>query len=143
MHLLGSPRVDGDDDEEDVDDLDNEFNYAQGTSKARHQWQGEDSELSSSSRHDSQRPIPLLTNGQPVSDEKHNGVFFITSTNIFEVITINSWCFTGGPGCVFSSSMLLQFPHPSPSFLVFFLCLPSPSNLSHVEGKSSLSLNIR
>lgn len=101
MHLLGSPRVDGDDDEEDVDDLDNEFNYAQG-SKARHQWQGEDSELSSSSRHDSQRPIPLLTNGQPVSDEKHNGVFSFTSTYIFQVITISSWCnFTGGPGCVF------------------------------------------
>lgn len=77
MLLLGSPRVDGDDDEEDVDDLDNEFNYAQGTSKARRQWQGEDSELSSSSRHDFQRSIPLLTNGQPVSDEKHNGVFFI------------------------------------------------------------------
>ena len=65
MHVLGSPRVDGDDDEDDVDDLDNEFNYAQGTSKARRQWQGEDAELSSSSRHD--RPIPLLTNGQPVS----------------------------------------------------------------------------
>nr|TKS11917.1 cellulose synthase family protein [Populus alba] len=64
----GSPRVDGDEDEDDVDDLENEFNYAQGIGKARRQWQGEDIELSSSSRHESQ-PIPLLTNGQPVSGE--------------------------------------------------------------------------
>ncbi|KAG6772782.1 hypothetical protein POTOM_024202 [Populus tomentosa] len=63
-----SPRVDGDEDEDDVDDLENEFNYAQGIGKARRQWQGEDIELSSSSRHESQ-PIPLLTNGQPVSGE--------------------------------------------------------------------------
>lgn len=65
----GSPRVDGDDDEEDVDDIDNEFNYAQGNSKARQQWQGDDAGLSSSSRHESQQPIPLLTNGQPVSGD--------------------------------------------------------------------------
>lgn len=60
--------MDGDDDEEDVDDIDNEFNYAQGNSKARQQWQGDDAGLSSSSRHESQQPIPLLTDGQPVSD---------------------------------------------------------------------------
>ncbi|KAK1260032.1 putative cellulose synthase A catalytic subunit 1 [UDP-forming] [Acorus gramineus] len=30
----GSPRVDGDEEEEDVDDLDNEFNYTQGNGKA-------------------------------------------------------------------------------------------------------------
>ncbi|KAG6698288.1 hypothetical protein I3842_08G012700 [Carya illinoinensis] len=65
----GSPRVDGDDDEDDVDDLENEFNYTQGNSKTRRQWQGEDAELSSSSRHESQQPIPLLTNGQPVSGD--------------------------------------------------------------------------
>lgn len=57
--------MDGDDDEDDVDDLENEFNYAQGKNKAGRQWQGEDADLSSSSRHESQ-PIPLLTNGQPV-----------------------------------------------------------------------------
>lgn len=68
VNVLGSPRVDGDDEEEDVDDIDNEFNYAQGNSKARQQWQGDDTGLSSSSRHESQQPIPLLTNGQPVSD---------------------------------------------------------------------------
>ncbi|MBA0638563.1 hypothetical protein Godav_025323 [Gossypium davidsonii] len=62
----GSPRVEGDDDEEDVDDLENEFDYAQGLSKARRQWQGEDVDLSSSSRHESQQPIPLLTNGHTV-----------------------------------------------------------------------------
>ncbi|KAF5936317.1 hypothetical protein HYC85_027446 [Camellia sinensis] len=62
----GSPRVDGDDEEDDVDDLENEFNYNQG--KARRQWQGEDADLSSSSRHESQ-PIPLLTNGHSVSGE--------------------------------------------------------------------------
>ncbi|XP_021827640.1 cellulose synthase A catalytic subunit 1 [UDP-forming] [Prunus avium] len=65
----GSPRVDGDDDEDDIDDLENEFNYAQGNSNARRQWQGEDADLSSSSRHESQQPIPLLTNGQPMSGE--------------------------------------------------------------------------
>lgn len=64
----GSPRVEGDDEEDDIDDLENEFNYTSGTSKARHQWQGDDVDLSSSSRHESQ-PIPLLTNGQVVSGE--------------------------------------------------------------------------
>jgi len=66
LRFTGSPRVDGDDDEDEVDDLENEFNYAQGTSAARQQWQGEDPDLSSSSRHESRHPIPLLTNGQPV-----------------------------------------------------------------------------
>ncbi|KAL2938892.1 Cellulose synthase A catalytic subunit 1 [UDP-forming] [Bienertia sinuspersici] len=64
----GSPRVEGDDEEDDVDDIENEFNYARGTSNTKHQWQGEDVDLSSSSRHESQ-PIPLLTNGQVVSGE--------------------------------------------------------------------------
>lgn len=48
--------------------MENEFNYAHGNSQPRGQWQGEDVDLSSSSRHESQQPIPLLTNGQPVSD---------------------------------------------------------------------------
>ncbi|OMP01075.1 Cellulose synthase [Corchorus capsularis] len=65
----GSPRVEGDDDEDDVDDLDNEFDYAQGHNKARRQWQGDDVDLSSSARHESQQPIPLLTNGHSVSGE--------------------------------------------------------------------------
>lgn len=64
--ISGSPRVDGDDDEDGVDDLENEFEYAHGNRKATQQRQvqgrGED-DLSVSSRHD---PIPLLTNGQPV-----------------------------------------------------------------------------
>lgn len=55
--------MDGDDEEDDVDDLENEFNCTQGNTKARRQWHGDD--LSSSSRHESQ-PIPLLTNGQQV-----------------------------------------------------------------------------
>lgn len=67
LDIAGSPRVEGDEDEDDVDDLENEFNYAQGNSKTIRRWQGEDVELSSSSRHESQQPIPLLTNGQPVS----------------------------------------------------------------------------
>lgn len=66
--ILGSPRVEGDDEEEEFDDIENEFNYAQGKSKARRQWQGDDTDLSSSSRHESQQPIPLLTHGQQVSD---------------------------------------------------------------------------
>lgn len=79
VYILGSPRVEGDDEEDDVDDIENEFNYAQGNSKARRQWQGEDADLSSSSRHESQQPIPLLTNGQPVSDENHVQCFFSLS----------------------------------------------------------------
>ena len=64
--VSGSPRVDGDDDEDDVDDIENEFKYTQGSSKTKQQWQGEDTELSTSTRHESQQPIPLLTNGQSV-----------------------------------------------------------------------------
>ncbi|KAM0053754.1 putative cellulose synthase (UDP-forming) [Helianthus debilis subsp. tardiflorus] len=60
--VIGSSRVDdGDEDEDDVDDLENEFDYVQGNGKTRHQWQPEDSE--------SQQPIPRLTNGQEVSGE--------------------------------------------------------------------------
>lgn len=50
-----------------MDDLENEFNYTQGSKQARGKWQGDDIELSSSSRHESHQPIPLLTNGQSVS----------------------------------------------------------------------------
>ncbi|KAJ8558524.1 hypothetical protein K7X08_034053 [Anisodus acutangulus] len=64
-----SPRVDGDDDEDDVNAIDNEFNYAQGNSKTRRQWQEEDASLSSSSRHDPQHSIPRLTNRQSVTGE--------------------------------------------------------------------------
>ncbi|KAK1382840.1 Cellulose synthase [Heracleum sosnowskyi] len=67
--LKGCARVDGDDDEDDVDDLDNEFNYTQGNNQARGKWQGDDVDLSSSSRHESHQPIPLLTNGQSVSGD--------------------------------------------------------------------------
>lgn len=65
MEISGSPRVEGDEDEEDSDDIENEFNYAPGKAKARRQWE-EDADLSSSSRRESQQPIPLLTNGQTV-----------------------------------------------------------------------------
>ncbi|MCI18637.1 cellulose synthase A catalytic subunit 1, partial [Trifolium medium] len=61
----GSARVDGDDDEDDGDDIENEFNYTQGNTKSRTQWD-DDADLSSSSRRDYQQPIPLLTNGQTV-----------------------------------------------------------------------------
>ena len=57
--------MDGDDDEDDVDDLENEFSYGQGKTNARRQWD-EDADLSSSSRRDPQQPIPLLTHGQQV-----------------------------------------------------------------------------
>ncbi|XP_047327715.1 cellulose synthase A catalytic subunit 1 [UDP-forming]-like isoform X2 [Impatiens glandulifera] len=58
----GSPRVEGDEEEDDVDDLENEFNYygkkIKIKSKARH-WQEEDAnEISSSSRHHESQPIP-------------------------------------------------------------------------------------
>ncbi|KAK9932718.1 hypothetical protein M0R45_019943 [Rubus argutus] len=38
-----------------------------GVLGARRQWQGDDADLSSSSRHESQQPIPLLTNGHRLS----------------------------------------------------------------------------
>jgi len=67
----GSPRVDGDEEEEDVDDLDNEFNYRPGAGKAavNQQWQPGDADLSSSSRHEGQHHIPRLTSGQQMSGE--------------------------------------------------------------------------
>lgn len=64
---IGSPRIHGDDEEDGVDDLENELSYSQGKVKARSQWHGDDVELSASSRRESQQPIPLLTNGQQVS----------------------------------------------------------------------------
>lgn len=63
LYFVGCPRVEGDEDEDDVDDIENEFNYAQGASKVRRPHHGE--EFSSSSRHESQ-PIPLLTHGHAV-----------------------------------------------------------------------------
>ncbi|KAK7304937.1 hypothetical protein VNO77_42831 [Canavalia gladiata] len=66
-----SARVDGDNDEGDVDvdDLENEVNYGQGNNtEAGLQWE-EDADLSSSSGHDSQIPNPHLSNGQPMSGE--------------------------------------------------------------------------
>ncbi|RWR77418.1 cellulose synthase A catalytic subunit 1 UDP-forming [Cinnamomum micranthum f. kanehirae] len=65
----GSPRVEGDNEEDDVDDVENEFNHMHGSGQATLRWQqGEDVNISSSSRYDSQ-PIPLSTNGQRVSGE--------------------------------------------------------------------------
>lgn len=55
----------GDDDEDDVDDIENEAYYGQGNNKAGLQWD-EDADLSSSSGHDSQQPSSHVTNGQPV-----------------------------------------------------------------------------
>jgi hypothetical protein len=64
----GCPRVQGDEEEEDVDDLDNEFNYKQDNGKGP-EWQlgqGEDVDLSSSSRHEPHHRIPRLTSGHQV-----------------------------------------------------------------------------
>ncbi|XP_051178783.1 probable cellulose synthase A catalytic subunit 1 [UDP-forming] [Lolium perenne] len=69
--LKGSPRVQGDEEEEDVDDLDNEFNYKQDNGKGP-EWQlgqGEDLDLSSSSRHEPHHRIPRLTSGHQISGE--------------------------------------------------------------------------
>uniref|UniRef100_A0A0C9S6G9 Cellulose synthase n=1 Tax=Wollemia nobilis TaxID=56998 RepID=A0A0C9S6G9_9CONI len=77
----GSPRVEGDDEEVDVDDLENEFNYAQGRRNERQergeamlQWQaygqgGEEVGSVTSSRQEAPTQVPLLTNGQPFSGE--------------------------------------------------------------------------
>jgi cellulose synthase A len=73
--------VDGDDNEDDVDDLENEFNYTPSRRDDREtqrveammHWQmhgrGEEIDSVTSSRQDPQTPVPLLTNGQPVSGE--------------------------------------------------------------------------
>lgn len=65
----GSPRVHGDEEEEDVDDLDNEFNYKPGNGKGP-EWQlhgqGDDADLSSSARHEPHHRIPRLTSGHQV-----------------------------------------------------------------------------
>lgn len=82
MKLIGSPRVDGDEDEDEVDDLENEFSYGLANNKTRRQWQGEDIELSSSFRHESRQAIPLLTNGQPVSHSNHTSTFMHTHKHI-------------------------------------------------------------
>lgn len=59
--------MEGDDEEADLDNLANEFNSAQSNGQATSRCQeGEDVNISSSSRHDSQ-PIPLLANGKTVS----------------------------------------------------------------------------
>ena len=65
----GSPRVQGDEEEEDVDDIDNEFNYEQGNGKGpgwQLHGQGDDADLSSSARHEPHHRIPRLTSGQQV-----------------------------------------------------------------------------
>ncbi|KAM7256330.1 hypothetical protein ACFE04_012071 [Oxalis oulophora] len=64
----GSARVEGDEEEEDIDDLENEFGYAQGNTKPARQWQGENVDLSASERHESHR-IPRITHGQSISGE--------------------------------------------------------------------------
>lgn len=50
LRLLGCPRVDGDDEEDDINDLENELSYPQGKLKGRSQWHGDAAELSASSR---------------------------------------------------------------------------------------------
>ncbi|KAH9328071.1 hypothetical protein KI387_000179 [Taxus chinensis] len=77
----GSPRVEGDEEEDDVDDLENEFNYAHGRRSAKHerademaQWQmygrgGVEVDSVTSFRQEPVSQVPLLTNGQPVSGE--------------------------------------------------------------------------
>ncbi|CAD6272684.1 unnamed protein product [Miscanthus lutarioriparius] len=62
----GSPRVHGDEEEEDVDDLDNEFNNGKGP---EWQLQRDDADLSSSARHEPHHRIPRLTSGQQISGE--------------------------------------------------------------------------
>ncbi|KAJ1282364.1 hypothetical protein BS78_03G046300 [Paspalum vaginatum] len=68
----GSPRVPGDEEEDGVDDLDNEFNYTQGNAQGP-QWQlqgqGEDPDVSSSSRHEPHHRIPRLTSGHQISGD--------------------------------------------------------------------------
>jgi cellulose synthase A len=67
MVLPGSPRVDGDEDEEGVDDLGNEFNQKPENGNGKEwqlQGQGEDTAFSSSSRH---HRVTRLTTGPHVN----------------------------------------------------------------------------
>ncbi|GLJ55486.1 hypothetical protein SUGI_1191530 [Cryptomeria japonica] len=77
----GSPRVEGDEEEDDVDDLENEFNYSQVQKNMKQergeavmQWQmygrgGEEVDSVTSSRQEPYSQVPFLTNGQQVSGE--------------------------------------------------------------------------
>lgn len=61
----GCPRVEGDEEEEDVDDLDNELSYADGQEKSGNpqRSQGEDDLPPTSTRRDFPPPYPLLPSG--------------------------------------------------------------------------------
>jgi hypothetical protein len=69
----GSPRVVGDDEEEDVDDLENEFDYKKGEGKVRQQVQYMDG----TDRNQQPPQIALLT----------NAVHVYTSTNLTNLNT--------------------------------------------------------
>ena len=69
--------MEGDEEEDDVDNFENEFNYILGgrddrkqRAEAMMQWhmhgQREEIDYVTSSRHDSHTQVPLLTNDQPV-----------------------------------------------------------------------------
>eukprot|EP00252_Welwitschia_mirabilis_P015285 TRINITY_DN3357_c0_g2_i1.p1 TRINITY_DN3357_c0_g2~~TRINITY_DN3357_c0_g2_i1.p1 ORF type:complete len:1090 (+),score=185.27 TRINITY_DN3357_c0_g2_i1:411-3680(+) len=73
----GCQRVEGDEEEDGIEDLENEFSYAENGRREKHEraeamvnWRGEDTDsVATSGRHDPQNQITLLTNGQPVSGE--------------------------------------------------------------------------
>ncbi|KAG0465320.1 hypothetical protein HPP92_019484 [Vanilla planifolia] len=73
IQARGSPQLEGDDEEDDVDDLESEFDHAKTDCKTTQMWspQGREEavDLSSSSRHEPYHCIMRLTSRQQVSGE--------------------------------------------------------------------------
>lgn len=71
IHIVGFPRVEGDEDEDDVDDLEKEFDYAKDEASGSLRYAGATSThggLAATSSHDSPNGLnfPLLTYGEEV-----------------------------------------------------------------------------
>lgn len=73
LHIVGSPRVEGDEEEDDIDDLEHEFDYGDADALGSLQYSraipSSRGGLASSSGHDSSSQnldIPLLTYGEEV-----------------------------------------------------------------------------
>uniref|UniRef100_A0A7N0V2Z4 Cellulose synthase n=1 Tax=Kalanchoe fedtschenkoi TaxID=63787 RepID=A0A7N0V2Z4_KALFE len=99
--LKGSPRVAGDEDEDDADDIDNEFIYANRSGNARGGrglWDSEDTDHSASSRYGSNQPGPFIANGQPVSGE-------MPSVNADDRSSVRTTSGPLGPGSRHDSSL--------------------------------------
>lgn len=85
VQILGSPRVEGDEEEDDIDDLEHEFDYGDIDALGPQQYFGAVPStrggLASSSGHDSSTQhldIPLLTYGEEVIGLSVNSLVVVT-----------------------------------------------------------------